>query len=71
VAMQDGEYFKSINTGRLWYKDDPYILATKATHCFTCQTQSLVLIGELCTNLSVGACVVSQNMTWSMESMSS
>jgi hypothetical protein len=28
------EYFKSINTRRLWYKDDTYILPTKGTKLF-------------------------------------
>ncbi|CAN6179102.1 unnamed protein product [Urochloa humidicola] len=32
--MKDDGFFKSINHGRCWYKDDPFILATQATKVF-------------------------------------
>lgn len=34
VRMKDDEFFKSINHGSYWYKDDPFILATQATKVF-------------------------------------
>ncbi|EAZ15526.1 hypothetical protein OsJ_30934 [Oryza sativa Japonica Group] len=32
--MKEDGFFKSINHGSLWYKDDPFILATQATKVF-------------------------------------
>jgi hypothetical protein len=32
--MKDDGYFKSINIDGRWYKDDPFILATDASHVF-------------------------------------
>ena len=32
--MKEDGFFKSINHGCLWYKDDPFILATQATKVF-------------------------------------
>ena len=32
--MRDDGHFKSVNTGRCWYKSDPFILTTQATKVF-------------------------------------
>jgi hypothetical protein len=34
TGVNDDGHFKSINTGRFWYKNDPYILTSQATKCF-------------------------------------
>jgi len=34
VRMKDDGYFRSINNSSLWYKDDPFILATQSTKVF-------------------------------------
>jgi hypothetical protein len=34
ARMKDDGFFKSINSSVLWYKDDPFILATQATKIF-------------------------------------
>ncbi|KAL5653171.1 hypothetical protein ACJX0J_038629, partial [Zea mays] len=34
VRMKDDGYFRSINHGSCWYKDDPFILSTQATKVF-------------------------------------
>jgi hypothetical protein len=33
-GLRDDGHFKSINTARLWYKNDPYILTSQATKVF-------------------------------------
>jgi hypothetical protein len=34
TGVRDDGHFKSINTGRCWYKNDPFILTTQATKVF-------------------------------------
>jgi hypothetical protein len=34
TGVKDDGYFKSINTGRCWYKNDPFILTTQASKVF-------------------------------------
>jgi hypothetical protein len=34
MGIRDDGYFKSINTAKLWYKNDPFILTTQATKVF-------------------------------------
>nr|XP_051219843.1 uncharacterized protein LOC127337018 [Lolium perenne] len=34
IGVRDDGHFKSINTGRCWYKNDPFILTTQATKVF-------------------------------------
>ena len=34
TEMQKDEYFTSVNTSRLWYKSNPFILACQASHVF-------------------------------------
>lgn len=40
-AMKDDGFFKSINVGSVWYKNDSYILATQATKVFYLADTSL------------------------------
>ena len=34
MGFQDDGHFKSVNTGRLWYKNHPFILSSQATKVF-------------------------------------
>jgi len=41
TGLRDDGHFKSINTGRCWYKNDPFILTTQATKVFYLQDTAL------------------------------
>jgi hypothetical protein len=52
TELKDDGFFRSINVGSLWYKNDCYILATKARKVFYLQTQDLEKIGKLYRHLN-------------------
>ena len=58
TGLKDDGHFKSINIGKCWYKNDPFILATQSTKVFYLQDKSMVEIGELCRNFSIDICGV-------------
>jgi hypothetical protein len=53
TELKDDGFFKSINFGSLWYKNDSYILATQARKVFYLADTKLVKIGMLFRHLTI------------------
>jgi hypothetical protein len=60
--MKDDGYFRSINHGSCWYKDDPFILSTQATKVFYLDALNTVKAGELFKSLHIGTYGMSLKM---------